>query len=234
MIVIELLKNGDLLSYMEKFFEVGKMPPPSPLRLLSFCRQVASGMDYLSNKAFVHRDLAASNILLNELHQCKIGDFGMARDLENSEYYIMSRRGPMPLKWTAPEALNYRKYSTFSDCYSYGMVLYEIWSVGREPLPGISIKEVPDLVTNGFCQAPPPGCPRAIYELMVKLWNPKKRQRPPFSAIVQYLQQPDEQLLAWSEEDQIVSSQVTVLGAPLEEGKNLYPGLQNAYQSTWC
>ena len=84
----------------------------------------------------------------------------MARDLEDSEYYIMSKKGPLPLKWTAPEvnpsklisahyrllrckqALHYRKYSTFSDCYSYGMVLYEIWSVGREPLPGITIKEV--------------------------------------------------------------------------------------------
>ena len=94
------------------------------------------------------------------------------------------------------QALNFRKYSSFSDCYSYGMVLYEIWSVGREPLPDISIKQVflphsdkhssfirvlhlfdtiiiiqvPDLVTKGYCQAPPPGCPRAIYDLMVKLW----------------------------------------------------------------
>ena len=110
-------------------------------------------MLYLSDKGFVHRDLAARNILVSDKDVCKVGhtfkilcnfntfpqiaDFGMSRDLADAEYYI-SEGGTIPIRWTAPEAVYYRKYSSASDVWSYGCVLYEIWSIGHKPFEGCS------------------------------------------------------------------------------------------------
>ena len=100
----------------------------------------------------------------------QVGDFGMARDLIDDTYYT-SKGGKIPVKWTAPEALLYKKYSTASDVWSYAMVLYEIWSVGKKPFQELNNSDVITRLQSHQCLAPPPGCPRQVYALMVDCWS---------------------------------------------------------------
>ena len=100
----------------------------------------------------------------------QIGDFGMARDLVDDTYY-KSHGGQIPVKWTAPEALLYKKFSTASDVWSYAMVLYEIWSVGKKPFERLCNNDMVIRLQNPRCLAPPPGCPRQVYTLMVDCWS---------------------------------------------------------------
>ena len=93
----------------------------------------------------------------------------MSRDLADENYYV-SRGGMIPVKWTAPEALHYKKYSTASDVWSYGCLLYEIWSLGHKPFEGVSNAETIRVVDAGKRLSPPPGCPKTIYELMIQCW----------------------------------------------------------------
>ena len=99
----------------------------------------------------------------------QIGDFGMARDLMDDTYYTSSG-GKIPVKWTAPEALLYKKFSTASDVWSYGMVLFEIWSVGKKPFELLVNSDVIARLQSRCCLTPPPGCPREVYKLMVECW----------------------------------------------------------------
>jgi serine/threonine protein kinase len=199
--------------------------------LLKFSHQIAHGMDYLSRKGFVHRDLAARNILLTKDFTCKISDFGMSRDLTGSNYY-MTRGGRVPVKWTAPEAILYCKYSTNSDIWSYGMVLYEIWSIGWKPFDSFSIDQVINIINTGYCQPPPPGVPKAIYSIMVQCWNPEPRKRPSFPLLYATLGKSSEKLLQWSSADREGEGEGAVLGAALIESLDMFPDLQFVYRSS--
>ena len=141
MMVTELLISGlkDQLNKVRKSGKTNIIPLGNVLA--RFTTDIALGMQYLAGKRFVHRDLAARNILVNQTLSCKVGDFGLARMAEDNDYY-MSSGGLIPLRWTAPEAVFYKKYSEKSDVWSYGITLYEVWSVGRTPWENSTTDEV--------------------------------------------------------------------------------------------
>eukprot|EP00731_Ephydatia_muelleri_P018590 Em0011g630a len=185
MLVVEYISQGDLKTYLMSMntnmhragFQVTNR------LLLSFAQQIALGMNYLARKGFVHRDLAARNVLVSERNVCKIADFGLSRDLEDQNCYI-SHGGKVPVKWTAPEAICFNKYSTASDVWSYGCVLYELWSLGDIPFSGFENRKVVEVLKTGYRLSPPTGCPRAIYEQMMKCWHPEPDSRPTFTMIL--------------------------------------------------
>jgi serine/threonine protein kinase len=206
MLVLELLGKGDLRQLLHTMRpDPGQLvSPQTPMKLLNHSQQIAVGLQYLSSKNFVHRDLAARNILISNDNTCKISDFGMARNLIEDDYYV-SQGGKIPLKWTAPEALVYHKYSTASDMWSYGCVLYEIWTLGHKPFESMSNQEVLLEVEAGYRLPPPPGCPQVIYGLMIRCWHPDPSSRPTAADIVLALMENEETVLRVPEEDAATS-----------------------------
>ena len=227
MIVQEFLSKGDLLNLL---LSLKSSSEATPGVFLSFCQHIASGMEYLSCKGFVHRDLAARNIMVSEDMVCKIGDFGMSKDLDEEERYI-SKKGKIPFRWTAPEAIVHKTYSSMSDVWSYGVLMYEIWSVGHKPYEGFKASSaLVAYLEKGGRLLPPPGCPRAIYQLMILCWHKEKTSRPSFTLLVKALGFPASSLLQWSEEDAGLHPQAKELGGPLVAGAELYLDLQHRYR----
>ncbi|MEQ2181234.1 Ephrin type-A receptor 6 [Goodea atripinnis] len=135
-------------------------------------RGIASGMKYLSDMGYVHRDLAARNILVNSNLVCKVSDFGLSRVLEDDpEAAYTTTGGKIPIRWTAPEAIAYRKFSSASDAWSYGIVMWEVI---------LSIEE-------GYRLPAPMGCPVALHQLMLHCWQKERNHRPKFVDIVSFL-----------------------------------------------
>eukprot|EP00731_Ephydatia_muelleri_P015150 Em0008g870a len=230
MLVLELAHKGDLRTHLHSL-----KPDPGQLvhqdlylRLLAYSKQIADGMKYLSSKSFVHRDLAARNILVTQNCICKVADFGLSRDLADDTYYV-SHGGMVPIKWTAPEAIHFKKYSTASDVWSYGCLLYEIWSIGMKPYEGMTNAEVVEKVDSGYRRPPPPGCPQLIYHLMIQCWNPETCSRPMFRDIYLSLYQSTEFVLQVPNDARLTHPQAGILGAPLEAGEKMYIDLQKSY-----
>ncbi|XP_036264838.1 tyrosine-protein kinase Fer isoform X4 [Pipistrellus kuhlii] len=174
-IIMELIPGGDFLSYLRK-----KKDEIKPKQLVKFSLDAACGMAYLESKNCIHRDLAARNCLVSENNILKISDFGMSRQ-EEGGVYSSSGLKQIPIKWTAPEALNYGRYSSESDVWSFGILLWETFSFGVCPYPGMTNQQAREQVERGYRMSAPQNCPEEIFKIMVRCWDYKPENRPRFS-----------------------------------------------------
>ncbi|KAM8793430.1 tyrosine-protein kinase Fer-like [Eudromia elegans] len=176
-IVMELVPGGDFLSFLRK-----KKDDLKTKQLVKFSLDAASGMAYLESKNCIHRDLAARNCLVGESNILKISDFGMSRQ-EDDGVYSSSGLKQIPIKWTAPEALNYGRYTSESDIWSFGILLWETFSLGVCPYPGMTNQQAREQVEKGYRMSSPQKCPEEIYKIMQRCWDYKPENRPKFSEI---------------------------------------------------
>uniref|UniRef100_A0A671SF57 Tyrosine-protein kinase n=1 Tax=Sinocyclocheilus anshuiensis TaxID=1608454 RepID=A0A671SF57_9TELE len=173
-IVMELIPGGDFLSFLRK-----KKEDLKTKQLVRFALDAAAGMAYLELKNCIHRDLAARNCLVGENNVLKISDFGMSRQEDNG-IYSSSGLKQIPIKWTAPEALNYGRYSSESDVWSYGILLWETFSLGVCPYPGMTNQQAREQVEKGYRMSCPQKCPDEVYRIMQRCWEYKPENRPKF------------------------------------------------------
>ncbi|XP_004345109.1 protein tyrosine kinase src [Capsaspora owczarzaki ATCC 30864] len=176
-IITELMRHGSLLDYLHDKGRVLKVP-----QLVDMSAQVAQGMAYLESQNFIHRDLAARNILVGENNICKVADFGLARFISDTEYE--AREGAkFPIKWTAPEAALYNRFSIKSDVWSFGILLTELITYGRIPYPAMTNVDVLHQVERGYRMPAPQGCPEQLYQVMLDCWKAKPEDRPTFESL---------------------------------------------------
>uniref|UniRef100_A0A8P4GFH5 receptor protein-tyrosine kinase n=1 Tax=Dicentrarchus labrax TaxID=13489 RepID=A0A8P4GFH5_DICLA len=155
------------------------------IQLVGMLRGIASGMKYLSDMSYVHRDLAARNILVNSNLVCKVSDFGLSRVLEDDPEAAYTTR--IPIRWTAPEAIAYRKFTTASDVWSYGIVMWEVVSYGERPYWDMNNQDVIKAMEEGYRLPAPMDCPVVLHQLMLDCWERERAERPTFSQILNML-----------------------------------------------
>ncbi|CAH1782894.1 unnamed protein product [Owenia fusiformis] len=155
--------------------------------LLSFAYQIARGMEYLGSKLCIHRDLAARNVLVTEDYVLKIADFGLTRNIQNIDYYKKTTDGRLPVKWMAPEALFDKKYTSKSDVWSYGVLLWEIFTLGGNPYPSVPVEDLFKLLREGHRMEKPPYCSLEVFNIMLDCWAQQPGYRPTFSDLVENL-----------------------------------------------
>ncbi|XP_038203771.1 muscle, skeletal receptor tyrosine-protein kinase isoform X2 [Arvicola amphibius] len=163
-------------------------PPLSCAEQLCIARQVAAGMAYLSERKFVHRDLATRNCLVGENMVVKIADFGLSRNIYSADYYKANENDAIPIRWMPPESIFYNRYTTESDVWAYGVVLWEIFSYGLQPYYGMAHEEVIYYVRDGNILSCPENCPLELYNLMRLCWSKLPADRPSFCSIHRILQ----------------------------------------------
>lgn len=170
-------------------------PPLSCLEQLSISKQVAAGMAYLSERKFVHRDLATRNCLVGENLIVKIADFGLSRNIYAADYYKAGENDAIPIRWMPPESIFYNRYTSESDVWAYGVVLWEIFSYGMQPYYGMTHEEVIYYVRDGNVLACPENCPQELYNLMRLCWSGHPTDRPSFASIHRILERMHDQML---------------------------------------
>ncbi|XP_064260387.1 BDNF/NT-3 growth factors receptor isoform X5 [Passer domesticus] len=182
--VFEYMKHGDLNKFLRAHGpDAGLMAEgnrPAELtqsQMLHIAQQIASGMVYLASQHFVHRDLATRNCLVGENLLVKIGDFGMSRDVYSTDYYRVGGHTMLPIRWMPPESIMYRKFTTESDVWSLGVVLWEIFTYGKQPWYQLSNNEVIECITQGRVLQRPRTCPKEVYDLMLGCWQREPHMR---------------------------------------------------------
>ncbi|TGZ69864.1 hypothetical protein CRM22_003498 [Opisthorchis felineus] len=196
-VVVEYAPHGNLRDFLRarrppksssELNRLMKLPHPTVNRrnLLDYGLQVARGMEYLSLRSVVHRDLAARNVLVGEQFVVKIADFGLTRTV--SDYYRKTTSGRLPIKWMSPESLFDRTYTTKSDVWSFGVLLWEIFALGAVPYPSVAPERLPNMLNQGYRNDCPKLANKEIYEIMKWCWNENPDDRPEFSAISRQLE----------------------------------------------
>jgi len=193
LVLIEYIPYGDLLGFLRKsrgvndtYYKDPDVKPQTSLtsqQMMQFAWQIADGMSYLSSNKIIHRDLAARNVLVGGGEKCKVTDFGMARNVQGDDIYTKRSRGRLPAKWTAYEALLYGTYTTQSDVWSFGVVLYEIFTVGGSPYPGINGHEIANRLKKGYRMPKPKHVDQQLYKIMLQCWQQKPNDRPTFPTL---------------------------------------------------
>ncbi|XP_012942529.1 fibroblast growth factor receptor 4 [Aplysia californica] len=205
-VIVEFAPHGNLRDFLKKHRPPNPSCPPSSTEyeqpilsgdgelkaltqkdLISFAFQVARGMEYLASKKCIHRDLAARNVLVAEDYVLKLADFGLTRNLQQFDYYRKTTDGRLPVKWMAPEALFDRKYTSKSDVWSYGVLLWEIFTLGGNPYPSVPVEALFGLLKEGHRMKRPPYASTKMYGIMENCWQEDPGKRSCFKTLVQEL-----------------------------------------------
>ncbi|XP_053845640.1 macrophage-stimulating protein receptor isoform X1 [Vidua macroura] len=202
LVVLPYMRHGDLRQFIRT-----QERSPTVKELIGFGLQVALGMEYLAQKKFVHRDLAARNCMLDETLTVKVADFGLARDVFGKEYYSIQqhRHAKLPVKWMALESLQTQKFTTKSDVWSFGVLMWELLTRGASPYAGVDPYDMAHYLLQGRRLPQPSHCPDTLYRVMLSCWAPAPEERPSFTGLVGEL----ERVLATLDGEHYVNLTVT-------------------------
>ncbi|CAF4235878.1 unnamed protein product, partial [Rotaria sp. Silwood2] len=179
LLIIELARLGELRTYL-----VANRNDFDLLILILYCVQLASALAYLESKKFVHRDIAARNVLVSNHELVKLADFGLSRQLTLDNSYYKASKGKLPIKWMAPESINFRRFTHLSDVWMFAVCVWEILTMGKKPFQGIPNADVIDQIENGLrLSLPSTNCPKSLYDLMQDCWSYEPTNRPNFVQI---------------------------------------------------
>uniref|UniRef100_A0A8K9VFA2 Tyrosine-protein kinase receptor n=1 Tax=Oncorhynchus mykiss TaxID=8022 RepID=A0A8K9VFA2_ONCMY len=186
LVIMELMTKGDLKSHLRSLrpSQSYSLNLPPLKKIIQMAGEIADGMSYLNANKFVHRDLAARNCMVADDYTVKIGDFGMTRDIYETDYYRKGGKGLLPVRWMSPESLKDGVFTTTSDVWSFGVVLWEIATLAEQPYQGMSNEQVLHFVMDGGLLDKPDNCPDMLFELMRMCWQYNPKMRPSFLEII--------------------------------------------------